>query len=141
MILLTIGRHKQQQNHHQQISGIKISGENLSEEGQNVSALVFRRPFLSVRAGLRTRAFLWHRFLLLRWLRGWRWTEIRWRISSGWLRPFLRNTTSLKAAVGLRYISVIHGFTCLSVAAVLRHLETQRRILPFLLPAWPVPIC
>ena len=48
LIFLTVGRHEKQQNHDQQVSGVKIPGQQLPEEGKNVDALGFWWLLLAV---------------------------------------------------------------------------------------------
>ena len=142
LFLLAICGHKQKKEHHQQVSGIKFLWQKLPQKLQHISALGFLPSLLPGRMEGSTLISALGGLLLGRY----RHTRIRFRRTgrrflAGWIVLGWggANTTSLEGSIGLRYITVIHDFTCLSEALILRHSENRKQILPFLRPAWRFP--
>ena len=130
MIFPAVRGHQQQKQHNDQISGIKIAGENLPKKRSNRviwrGFTGLRRPFGGIVA------WGWIRYHRRRWGR------IRMYGSRrGFVPAWVRNAIAAVGAVRLRDITVIHGIT-------FRKDENGallRQSLPFLQPAWLAPAC
>ena len=133
LILLTVSCHQQQKGDHQQVAGVDILGQKLSQKAVRSTILLRSRLFLIPTLPILP---LWRSDR-----RTGRFRRTRWRFGTNFylLRSAVRHRTPSKAAVRLGNIAIIHEITCLTRWRSRWFQGMRMRFLQFSQPAWPAP--